>query len=300
MRNNASNSSAGEGNGTSGGDGSGGSNSANTSVVTKSAPAPAASTIVTLGTRTTRNSTGNLRSITSVIQDVDRSFEGKTLGIGGILALKTEKVAKNVPSETFRELFVEYLMKELERPRDVIAIVRDMIDPKPIFIKRYTIKDLTADKEKSTTKKAMHTKQINLFVERLDKIDENMDKIFSYIWDQCTSGLQSAIIGMDEYEDKSSECDVIWLLEQLKLVTSGIDKTTDKYGNLIKTIMTLFTMRQGDTESNDGFLRRFKSNVQSFELAGGEHLFHGEKLEGTLTTDKEKKEASERLKRSYL
>ena len=259
-------------------------------------PASSPTTTTTLTTRSTRNSTGNSRSITSIIQDVDRSFEGKTPEIGGIMALKIDKVTKKVPFETFREVLVEYLTKELDRPRDVIAIVKDMIDPKPIFMKRYAIEDLSTEEEKSTTKKAMHMKQINLFVERFDKIDENIDKIFSYIWGQCTSGLQSVIVEMDDYEDKASECDVIWLLEQLKLATSGIDNTTNKYDNLIETILTLFTMRQGDTESNDSFLKRFKSNVQSFELAGGEHLFHGEKLEGKLTDDKEKKEASERFK----
>ena len=61
--------------------------------------------------------------------------------------------------------------------------------------------------------------------------------------------------------------------------------------------MTLFTMRQGDIEPNDGYLIRFKSNVQSLELAGGEHIFTSEKIEGgSFAEDNAKKAAMERFK----
>eukprot|EP00957_Ditylum_brightwellii_P104560 7967351-Ditylum_brightwellii.AAC.1 len=36
----------------------------------------------------------NVRSATSILQDADRDFEGKTPKIGGVLALKSERVNK--------------------------------------------------------------------------------------------------------------------------------------------------------------------------------------------------------------
>eukprot|EP00957_Ditylum_brightwellii_P205800 15345491-Ditylum_brightwellii.AAC.1 len=113
----------------------------------------------------------------------------------------------------------------------------------------------------------MHKKQVNLYVERYNKIVNNIDKIFSYTWGQCTSSLQSVIVGLSEYEDKAAECDVIWLLKNLKLATASIDSKSNKYDNLIEAILTFFTMRQGDTKSNDEFLKRFKANAQTLELA---------------------------------
>eukprot|EP00957_Ditylum_brightwellii_P154757 11778652-Ditylum_brightwellii.AAC.1 len=89
----------------------------------------------------------------------------------------------------------------------------------------------------------MHKKQVNLYVERYNKIDDNIDKTFSYAWGQCTSSLQSVIVGLSEYEDKAAECDIIWLLENLKLATAGIDSKSNKYDNLIEAILTFFTMR---------------------------------------------------------
>eukprot|EP00957_Ditylum_brightwellii_P170658 12990386-Ditylum_brightwellii.AAC.1 len=47
-------------------------------------------------------------------------------------------------------------------------------------------------------------------------------------------------------------------------------------------------MRQGDPESNDGFLKRFKANTQTLELAGGEHIFCSSQLEGDSLGDNKK------------
>eukprot|EP00957_Ditylum_brightwellii_P123015 9379494-Ditylum_brightwellii.AAC.1 len=83
----------------------------------------------------------------------------------------------------------------------------------------------------------MHKKQVNLYVEQYNKIDDNIDKIFAYTCGQCTSSLQLVIIGLSKYEDKAATCDVIWLLENHKLTTAGIDSKSNKYDNLIEAIL---------------------------------------------------------------
>eukprot|EP00957_Ditylum_brightwellii_P192170 14628501-Ditylum_brightwellii.AAC.1 len=55
-------------------------------------------------------------------------------------------------------------------------------------------------------------------------------------------------------------------------------------------------MQQGDTESNDGFLKQFKANAQTLELAGGGHIFCSEQLEGSSLSSNNKKKAIERFK----
>ena len=58
---------------------------------------------------------------------------------------------------------------------------------------------------------------------------------------------------------------------QIKIVTTaGIDNKSNKFKNLQTALLQLITMCQGDTEANDKFLNRFKSNVQTVELSGGE------------------------------
>eukprot|EP00957_Ditylum_brightwellii_P058808 4458361-Ditylum_brightwellii.AAC.1 len=125
--------------------------------------------------------------------------------------------------------------------------------------------------------------------------DDNIDKILAYTWGQCTSLLQLVIVGLSKYEDKAATCDVIWLLESLKLATAGIDSKSNKYDYLIEAILMFLTMRQGDTESNDGFLKRFKANAQTPELAGGEHIFCSSQLEGDSLSHNKKKETVEQF-----
>ena len=128
-----------------------------------------------------------------------------------------------------------------------------MVNPKPIFEKRYEVKDLTDEEKRSDTKKEMHKKQVNLYMEQYNRIDDNIDKIFACTWGQCTSSLQLVIIGLSKYEDKAATYDMIWLLENLKLATAGIDSKSSNYSNLIEAILTFFTIKQGDMESNNGF-----------------------------------------------
>eukprot|EP00957_Ditylum_brightwellii_P004364 330947-Ditylum_brightwellii.AAC.1 len=133
-------------------------------------------------------------------------------------------------------------------------------------------------------------------MEQYNRIDDNIDKIFAYTWGQCTSSLILLIVGLSKYEDKAATCDMIWLLENLKLATAGIDSKSNKYDKLIEALLMFFTMRQGVMESNNGFLKLFKANAQTLELAGGEHIFCSSQLEGDSLSDNKKRAAVEQFK----
>ena len=69
------------------------------------------------------------------------------------------------------------------------------------------------------------------------------------------------IKGLSQYEDRSSDLDVMWLIKEVKAATSGIDKK----------------IRPDGTEANDNYLELFKANVGVVELAHGRNVFcsHG-------------------------
>ena len=52
-------------------------------------------------------------------------------------------------------------------------------------------------------------------------------------------------------------------------MTVGIDSKSNRYKNLLSILLNLLTMRQGEIETLDGYLQRFKSNIQTVELVGG-------------------------------
>ena len=79
------------------------------------------------------------------------------------------------------------------------------------------------------------------------------------------------------------------LLKNVKKITAGIDNKDNKKSMLHEALISFFTMRQGETESNNSFLNRFKSNVQNFELVGGSNFLyrieHVELIDGAVSID---------------
>ena len=140
------------------------------------------------------------------------------------------------------------------------------------------------------TKTQARRKQVDLLVERRQKIDDSIDKTRSNVWGQCTSSLQSVAVGLKKHEEKKFTCDVAWSLESLKLATSEIDSKSNKHDDLVEAILTTFAMRQGDNESNDGCAKRFKDNSQTLELVGGERIFRSTQLDGNAMTEDEKRQ----------
>ena len=85
--------------------------------------------------------------------------------------------------------------------------------------------------------------------------------------------LQTYIKGLSYYETSSSNFDALWLSTEIKKATSGIDDKANTYVSMHDIILQLYRMKQGNQESNDNYLARFKTNVAAVKLTGGKHIF---------------------------
>ena len=98
-------------------------------------------------------------------------------------------------------------------------------------------------------------------------------------------------------EEEDVSC--LWLLKTVKKIIAGIDNKDNKISMLYEALMSFFTMRQEETESNDSFLNRFKSNVQTLELVRGSNVLystgHLGSRDGINTTDIYKKNNREKF-----
>ena len=52
---------------------------------------------------------------------------------------------------------------------------------------------------------------------------ENTEKVYGLIWGQYSAALQALIKGVSGYNENAVSFDTIWLLKELKKVTTGID-----------------------------------------------------------------------------
>ena len=81
------------------------------------------------------------------------------------------------------------------------------------------------------------------------------------------------IKAQNAYKDNSVACDCVWLLERIKLESTGIDSKGNPRVTFFLNLLRLINMRQSKTQSNEEYYRQFNKQVSIVELAGGGNIF---------------------------
>ena len=254
-------------------DGNGSLNSGATSTVTT----PPTTTITTTTAKTHNNSNngsnkykgkGNEKYSANSFGSNENDWEGAKADFGAVLGLNTEKLKKKVTYEIFREKAKTYILSEFKNPKDVLPTLR-LVDPLDGFKGKYAPKKLEGDAAKDDIEKEMQTLRIKRYMAREDDVRSNMDKLYGIIVGQCSEAVLSVLENDSDYIAKDEDCDVIWLLTKVKVITSGLDSKSNKRSNLHEALLLLTKMQQGNEELDDSYLKRFKANVDNLTSAGG-------------------------------
>ena len=150
----------------------------------------------------------------------------------------SKKVDKKATFDVLRDKLSNFLCIELKKAKDVVDIVSEMVDSELTYEANHFPSDLSEAKEKSKTKVATHSHKVKSYVKNEETMKENKSKIFTYIWVQCTGGLQETVKAEEEYKEKKKKSYVIWLLEKLKASTTGDDAKANTHDNLHEAITT--------------------------------------------------------------
>jgi hypothetical protein len=177
-----------------------------------------------------------------------------------------------VSFEVFLEKTTDYILREFTNPRDIVGSIRDLKDPAVNFKKQNLPKNLTTKQKESDIEVAIQAQRIKLYAIREADMKNNMDKVYGLVKGQCTMSLCTVVKQDPEYDKKNDEHDVLWLLTKLKEVTCGLDTKSNKRSNLHKAILVLFTMKQGESESDSAYMKHFEMNVETLITAGGKHI----------------------------
>ena len=217
-----------------------------------------------------RNNNNN-RNINTQHTDLN-SFEGSIPEVGAVLGLKYERLKKKATSfESFLEKTSTYIISNLKDGADTKSIFKTMTDPTTTFKSRY--KPSAPSETGDSVDKDIYREEVKLYVTRQVNLRRNVEKIFGIVWGQCSSALQSNIKAITEFSEKHDILDTIWLIRELKKATSGIDNKSYPEMNILDAIGQLFETKQGENESNDRFLERFKSSINTLELSQGKYVF---------------------------
>ena len=112
------------------------------------------------------------------------------------------------------------------------------------------------------------------------------------------AGLQTYIKGLSYYETSSSNFDALWLSTEIKKATSGIDDKANTYVSMHDIILQLYRMKQGNQESNDNFLARFKTNTVVVDLTGGINIFASPTISGMTVQEMSQQDLKEEMDKS--
>ena len=200
------------------------------------------------------------------------NFEGADPDAGVVLGLRAERIKKKVSFDVFTEKISDYIIREYDHGRDIKPVFTKLQLPHEAFKRKHKPKGLSSEEAKDDAEVKMQEQRYKMYISRELQLEDNLSKAYSLVWGQCTNALQSVIKGLDGYDEKSDDYDVIWLLTSLKKITSGVDIKANVRVTLFDAIQTLFSMRQGQFESNDSYLERFNSNIKTLEMAQGKHV----------------------------
>ena len=139
---------------------------------------------------------------------------------------------------------------------------------------------LDDDSSKDPILEAILREEVKQFVTRKNNIRRNIQRTFGLIWGQCSSALQAYIKGQLGYITASDTYDVKWLMRETKKAVNGIDSKANPYATMHEAIGIMYRMRQGQHESNDGYVERFKNNALTVDMVQGSNIFYSPGIAG--------------------
>ena len=86
------------------------------------------------------------------------------------------------------------------------------------------------------------------------------------MWGQLTPGLQAMIKVHNEYDEKLIECNLVWLLERIKIESSGTYLQGNKRVTFFIAVLRLLNSRQSPTQSNEDYHEQFLEQVHTVEM----------------------------------
>ena len=200
-----------------------------------------------------------------------------------------KKIDKKVTFEVFRVKICNHIERTMKYGQEVSGIVKSYEDVVTTYTTKERPRDLTmplplppgATQDEIDAAAllvplavdlAIQKEEIRLYVTKKSMLASNVNTIFAKVWGQCSEGLQNMIKYSDEYEVKERAKDVVWLLKELKKVTTGIDALGNKRVTYFNALKAFVNMHQANNESDDSVLKRAKSAVETLVLAGGRHV----------------------------
>jgi hypothetical protein len=171
----------------------------------------------------------------------------------------------------------EHINKTFDYPQDVASVC-----------KTFRIVKLTvpanldkADYKGDMGKRMLWEAAMKSYMKRADKLESNTRAIYAIVWGQCSPMMQSKLESLDDFKARSTDCDCIWLLQEIQGITHRFEGTRNVYISLDDAWELFYSYRQGPHQSLHEYLKEYQSLVQVLEHYGATIGADGPYLDAT-------------------
>ena len=121
----------------------------------------------------------------------------------------------------------------------------------------------------NSTDKCIWEKKVDTYVMRDEQLLENVQKLYSLVWGQCTELMRQQIEGMTEYEEMSNELDGIALIKAIKNVIYHAENQQYADQSIRDAKRRFYNCTQGKHTTNQAYLNQLIGTVEVIEHCGG-------------------------------
>ena len=177
-----------------------------------------------------------------------------------MLALRSENITNKVKYELFYEKLETFIKSEFENGENIFEVIKDpSIDALQEFKINNKPEEATEEEKKPLIDTEIKKEEIKDYLKELKKIKSNLKKLYSSIYGSYTEGVHTMLKANNTYEKESKQFNYTWLLVKIKTIVLRLDTQVNLRVFLHATIMNFMLLKQGNFESIDAYLTRFKS-----------------------------------------
>ena len=123
-----------------------------------------------------------------------------------------------------QEILLQYVMKNYNKGKDPVPLNKileevNLDGSEPNEPTATTLGSIKVQPTEGEVRK--YDTLYKRYLDRINKLEDNTKKLNSLIRRQCTDALKAALKGLDDFESKDDDFDTQWLLQQIKLLSSG-------------------------------------------------------------------------------
>jgi hypothetical protein len=121
----------------------------------------------------------------------------------------------------------------------------------------------------SETEKRKWTKRVDTMVCREDRFDEDLKKVCSLIWGQCTELLRAKLQAKDGHDQMKAEYDTVELLKSIKDCVFKFSDQKKAAHSPHEALRKFYNGHQEKSSNAQDCYQRFKNHVEVVEHCGG-------------------------------